>query len=108
MTLSLPDPITVYFEISNGSGSARLAQCFTEDAVVTDENCTHRGLDAIQAWKHEARSKFDYSVEPVSVARDSDRITVTANLVGNFPGSPVLLDHKFELAGDKIKSLQIG
>lgn len=107
MTPSLPDPVSSYFELSNGSGTVRIDRCFTQDAVVVDERHTHRGHDAIQSWKREARKKFQYTVEPFSVSQDGDRITVTANLVGNFPGSPVQLDHVFELAGDKIKSLEI-
>jgi hypothetical protein len=107
MTLSLPDSISIYFEISNGSDVARLDHCFMQDAVVIDERHTHRGLAAIQSWKREARKKFEYTVEPINVSRDGDRVTVAANVVGNFPGSPVQLDHVFELAGDKIRLLEI-
>ena len=78
-----------------------------QDAVVVDERQTYRGHDAIQSWRREAREKFEYTVEPVNVSRQGDRITVMANVVGNFPGSPVQLDHVFELAGDKIQSLEI-
>ncbi|WP_081760349.1 nuclear transport factor 2 family protein [Bordetella petrii] len=107
MALSLPDPISAYFELSNGSDTVRVDYCFTQDAVVVDERRTHRGHEAIQSWKREARKKFEYTVEPVNVSREGDRITVLANVVGNFPGSPVQLDHVFELADDKIKSLEI-
>lgn len=108
MPLSLPDPISAYFELSNGSDITEVARCFTLDAVVLDEGQTHQGHDAIQSWKLEAKKRFEYTVEPVSVSRDGDRLNVTANVVGNFPGSPVQLDHVFGLAGDKIKSLEIG
>jgi hypothetical protein len=108
MNLSLPNSISTYFEVSNGSDVVHLTRCFTHDAVVSDESRTYRGHDAIQSWKREARKKFEYTVEPVSLSRDGDRLTITANVVGNFPGSPVQLDHVFDLAGDKIKSLEIG
>ncbi len=39
--------------------------------------------------------------------RDGTQWTVRANVPGNFPGSPVRLDHVFELAGDAIRSLEI-
>lgn len=107
MTLSLPDPIFIYFEISNGLDVARLDHCFMQDAVVVDERHTYRGLAAIQSWKREARKKFEYTVEPIKVSRNGDRITVVAHVVGNFPGSPVQLDHVFALAGDKIRLLEI-
>lgn len=107
MALSLPDSISTYFEISNGADTARLASCFAQDAVVVDERHTYHGLDAIRAWKQEARKKYEYTVEPISVCRDGDRLKVRANVVGNFPGSPVQLDHVFGLATDKIQSLRI-
>lgn len=107
MFLSLPDPILTYFEISNGSDIAQLAHCFTPDAVVVDEGQTYQGHDAIQSWQREAQKKFEYTVEPVSVSRDGDRLKVTANVVGNFPGSPAQLEHIFGLTGEKITSLEI-
>lgn len=107
MSLFLPDPVSAYFDISNGSDLAQFAHCFTPDAVVVDEGQTYQGLDAIQSWQREAQKKFEFTVEPVSVSRDGDRLTVTANVVGNFPGSPAQLEHVFGLAGDKIQSLEI-
>jgi hypothetical protein len=35
------------------------------------------------------------------------KTVVTAKVSGNFPGSPLNLDHVFELHGDKIASLEI-
>jgi len=108
MPLSLPDPVSAYFDISHGSDIAQIARCFTQDAVVVDEGQTYRGHEAIESWQREAQKKFNYTVEPVSASRDGERLTVTASVVGNFPGSPVQLDHVFDLAGGRIKSLEIG
>lgn len=108
MTIALPDAIARYFDASNGATTVGLDDCFTDDAIVHDEKRTHRGHAEIRAWKHAARSTFDYSVEPVTATRDGHRLTVTAEVVGNFPGSPVTLDHAFELQGDRIRSLTIG
>ncbi|GAA5235074.1 nuclear transport factor 2 family protein [Verticiella sediminum] len=108
MSLPLPAPISTYFEISNGADIARIVRCFTQDALVVDESRTYRGHDAIQSWQREAQRKFEYTVEPVSVSKKGDLLTVTASVVGNFPGSPVQLDHVFALSGDKISSLEIG
>jgi len=108
MTPPLPDPIARYFQISNGADAAGLDDCFTPDAQVHDERQTHRGHAAIRSWHHAVRSKFAYTVEPLGAVQQGDRHTVTANVVGNFPGSPVQLDHVFELAGDRIRSLEIG
>ena len=108
MATDLPDAVSRYFRISNGGDDAALADCFTDDAVVHDEGGTHRGHVAIHAWQRAARSKFDYTVTPVDSTRDGDRLTVTADLVGNFPGSPIRLDHAFELDGGRIRVLRIG
>lgn len=107
MSLSLPDAITTYFNISNGADDAHLGDCFPPDACVFDEGETHRGRPAIQAWMHAARSKFAYRVEPVSVSQQGDTLVVIATVTGNFPGSPVQLDHTFELADTQIQSLEI-
>jgi hypothetical protein len=107
MSIQLEQPIRTYFDISNGAHGRSLADCFTPDAVVFDEGGRHQGLDAIQSWKQAARKKFDYSVEPLSAAKEGGHVAVVANVVGNFPGSPVQLTHSFQLDGDKISSLEI-
>lgn len=107
MTLSLPDPISTYFEISNGKELGRITQIFAHDAEVSDEGRTHRGHDAIESWQAEAQRKFTYTVEPVSVSRDDSRLVITATVAGDFPGSPVQLEHVFSLDGNLIQSLKI-
>jgi hypothetical protein len=107
MGLLLPEPVTVYFEFSNGSSAVCSESCFTADAVVIDEKQTYQGHNAIQTWMDKARNTFQFSVEPVSVSQSADQISVKAKLVGNFPGSPVHLDHVFELSGGKIRYLEI-
>lgn len=108
MPLSLPDPVSAYFKISNGADITHIARVFTQDAVVVDEGQTYQGHDAIQSWQGGTRKKFEYTVAPVSASRDGGQLKVKATVAGNFPGSPVQLDHVFSLAGDKITSLEIG
>jgi ketosteroid isomerase-like protein len=107
MSLSLPQAISTYFSISNGADIAGVKQCFNANAVVIDEGKTHQGHAAIEAWQRAAQAAFDYSVEPIQVLAEGDRVTVTSNVVGNFPGSPVELKHAFGLVGDKINTLEI-
>ncbi|CAO1666395.1 SnoaL-like domain-containing protein [Halomonas sp. NYA30] len=118
MSLSLPDAISTYFHISNGADVSHIAECFTQDACVFDEGETHRGHTAIQAWMRATREKVEYSVEPVSVSQQGNTMVVsvsqqgntmvvTATVTGNFPGSPVQLDHAFQLAESQIQSLEI-
>jgi hypothetical protein len=53
------------------------------------------------------QTAFDYSVEPLEMHSEGDRVTVTSKVVGNFPGSPVTLRHAFGLSGGKINTLEI-
>lgn len=107
MTLSLPESIATYFEVSNGADTDAITRCFTEGAFVVDEGQTHRGHKALQFWIQGTRKTFDYSVKPLEVFEKGAHLTVTAQVSGNFAGSPVRLDHVFQLAGDKIASLEI-
>lgn len=107
MSLSLPHAISTYFAISNGADIAHVKHCFTADAIVTDEGKTHQGHAAIEAWQRAAQAAFEYSVEPVQMLIDGERLTVTSNVAGNFPGSPVVLKQTFVLADDKINTLEI-
>lgn len=107
MSASLPAIVAAYFDLCNKKDVARLASCFAPDATVRDEGHVYRGHDAIVEWKTESQKKFEYSVEPLSVSHDREQVIVAAKVVGNFPGSPVELDHVFLLADDKIKSLEI-
>lgn len=107
MSLLLPHAIATYFVISNGGDIASVEHCFTADAIVKDEGKTHQGHAAIAAWQRAARTAFDYSVEPLDILAEGDRVTVTSKVVGNFPGSPVTLRHAFGLSGGKINALEI-
>lgn len=107
MSLSLPSPIAAYFEASGGLEISKIIRCFTSDAVVTDEGQTHIGHDAIELWKIGTRQKFTYTTQPIHITSNGSTSTVTVIVAGNFPGSPVQLDHAFELSENRIKSLRI-
>ena len=88
--------------------SAAVAQCFTENAVVTDESHTYRGRSAIEQWKEDASAKYNYTSEPLTSEERDGTTIVTSRLTGNFPGSPVNLRYFFQLEGEKIAVLRIG
>lgn len=107
MSFHLPDVVETYFEINNSGDVSRLASCFCTDATVTDERKTHEGIEAIEAWQHEAQRAFTYQVQPLQALHEKGRLTVIAQLAGNFPGSPVQLSHVFKLKGNQIRSLEV-
>ncbi len=102
----LPDPISAYFAADLVDGAA-VAHCFTENATVKDEGQVHTGTAGIARWKTEASRKYHYTCKPIGCKQEGGRTVVTATLTGNFPGSPVDLRFFFELAGDKLASLEI-
>ncbi len=107
MPLDLPVPIAEYFAAEEARNALALAQCFVDDGVVNDEGGTYSGLTAIRDWNAAAREKYHYTVIPLGVV-DRDGTTVVAGQIsGDFPGSPVTLDHIFRLKGNKIASLEI-
>src|SRR5580765_2836945 len=106
MTLELPQPVATYF-IADKGNSEGLSLCFTENAVVTDEGYTYNGRAAIKKWKADASTKYQYTSEPFACEQQDGKTVVTSRLTGNFPGSPVDLRFFFELAEDKIASLEI-
>ncbi|WP_459614262.1 nuclear transport factor 2 family protein [Bordetella sp. 2513F-2] len=107
MPVSLPHPISAYFEAGSRKDAARVAECFAPDATVRDEGRAHRGHDAILAWQAGVQKAFEFHVEPLGVSRRDGHVVVTTRVAGNFPGSPVELEHVFLLAGDRIQSLEI-
>jgi SnoaL-like domain len=108
MLPTLPEPVANYLKAEKAKDADMIAQCFADDGVVHDEDEDHTGRDAIRRWKQEADAKFSYVLEPLSATVHKDKVTVRARLVGNFPGSPVELDHVFKIANNKIASLEIG
>jgi ketosteroid isomerase-like protein len=102
----LPAPVAAYFA-ADAIGAEAVAQCFTDGAVVIDERQEHRGRAAIARWKAEVSAKFRYTVDRLVAHISGDQTTVTGRLTGDFPGSPVDLQYRFTLEGDKIARLEI-
>ena len=107
MPISLPKPIASYFAAEKAEDASALAQCFTDEGVVRDEGGIFRGTKAIRDWSAAARDKYHHTVEPLSVIERDGATIVAGRVAGDFPGSPLTLDHVFRLEGDKILSLEI-
>jgi hypothetical protein len=105
--IALPTAIELYLQADAGTDESLFSACFIADAEVRDEGRTIRGLDAIKAWKREAKQKYQYHLHPLTASQDGDAVLLTARLTGNFPGSPVELTYAFELRDDRIASLKI-
>lgn len=107
MKNQLPNAISTFFSVGNGTAETAPSEYFAEDAIVHDEDQSYQGPAAIQAWRAESRRKYLYHAEPIAVTQEATGVKVRANVTGNFPGSPAQIEYIFQLAGDKIKTLEI-
>jgi SnoaL-like domain len=107
MSPELPKPIAGFFAAENSGDIEVLARCFIDRAVVRDEGRTIEGVAAIKQWMAEAKMKYQHAVEPIEVLEREGKTVVVARVSGNFPNTPVNLEHIFGLEGDKISALEI-
>ena len=105
-SLNLPPSIAAYFR-ADTDDAARVAQSFTENAVVIDERREYRGRTAIASWKAASTAKYHYTSEPIGIETEGTERVVTARVVGDFPGSPINLKYRFTLEDDRIARLEV-
>src|SRR5512133_2769353 len=107
MAVTLPTALSTYMHSEATRDIELLAQCFTSDAGVEDENRIYRGVDAIREWKRATHARYQYTVTPLGLAQHEGDFRMLANVAGTFPGSPVQLMYVARIAGEKIASLTI-
>ena len=108
MQPDLRAPVSTYFEARNAHDGAATAALFTEGGRVHDERNDHRGREAIQAWAEETSGKYRMTQTPRAVREEGGATVVTAVVAGTFPGSPIELEFRFVVEGERIAELQIG
>jgi SnoaL-like protein len=107
MSINLPKPIAAYFAAENAGDAGALARCFASNGVVHDEGSTFTGRAAIERWNAAARAKYHHTVVPLSATERDGATVVIGRVSGEFPGSPVELQHAFRIDGEQILSLEI-
>ena len=107
MLPTLPGPVAGYLEAEKAKDANKAALCFAKDGFVHDEGQDHHGRNAIRQWKQAVDAKYRYVLEPLSALVEGETVRVRARLTGDFPGSPIELNHVFKLAGNAIASLEI-
>jgi hypothetical protein len=105
---NVPPIVMRYFALDADHDVEPIVALFTEDATVTDEGETRRGIDAIRAWRAGAAAEYDYATTITGSEDRGDRqFRVTARLVGNFPGGTADLNFDFTVENDHIRALKI-
>jgi hypothetical protein len=107
MDTKLPPVIAAFFHAHNTGETDDFNQLFTVDAVVIDEAHEYRGA-AIKAWIDGAIVQYKPVANVTDLAKVSEQTIATAQVTGNFPGSPAQIRYKFTLKNGKIAALVIG
>jgi ketosteroid isomerase-like protein len=107
MSIALPAPVAAFFAAERKQDLDALARCFGDHAVVRDEGRTIEGPPDIKQWMRQAKAKYQHTVDPIEVSRREGKTVVVARVAGNFPNSPLELEHVFTIEGGRISSLEI-
>jgi len=112
---SLPPVVSNYLAASDRDAIDAIdaiVACFTEDAVVLDEDRHWRGAEAIRQWRESVATAYEYTVaiigsQALGELDGGQRREVYTHLEGNFPGGQVDLTNRFTLRGELIGGLEI-
>ena len=107
MAIKLRRIIKKYVDASNKHEVKSILACFSNDAVVRDEQETLHGKPAIEGWIVKTIEKYKFQFKPLSIKEDKVDVVVTVEVSGTFDGSPITLDYRFTIESDKIRSLTI-
>jgi ketosteroid isomerase-like protein len=106
MNAELPPVIAAFFQSSNAREFTDFLSLFTDDAHVNDEANDYYGAQ-IADWIDQATANTKPTAKVTDITREGDQCVVTAQVSGNFPGSPVQLRYYFTLKDSKIATLLI-
>jgi len=112
MSTALPTIISDYMTASDSGNLDAIVACFTDDAVVVDENQEWTGRPRIREWRNRVATAYEYTVEVRNTLRRDlldglEHHDVHTHLEGNFPGGTVDLTNRFALRDGLIARLEI-
>lgn len=94
-----------YFDLATRAEREPWFALFADDVVIEDDGRTHHGIAEVRAWRSEVPS-VTYTVTAVSTQNGYQ--VATADIAGDFPGSPIPLRFHFIAVEDgRIKHLAI-
>jgi hypothetical protein len=103
--MNLPIVITDLVKAQNNYDNVAYANCFSETALVFDEEKIHKGKIEIQQWIKKANEAYKTTMKPIEYLASKE--ILKAEVSGSFPGSPIVLSYHFELKDRLIQSLKI-
>lgn len=105
--MKLPQTLNNFIETQNQHNSVAYTACFSETAIVHDEGKTHIGKPAIKQWIEDSNQKYQSILKPLNYNEFEQSSLLTAEVSGNFPGSPAILHFHLVLNNEIINSLKI-
>ena len=103
-----PHAVQRFVDAAASHDFAAIAECFTDDATVTDEERTHRGRAEIRKWQEDGRQRWEYTLTVRGgKARGVDGYVLHGRLTGNFPGGAVDVEYDFTVRDGLISRLAI-
>ena len=105
--MNLDQVILNLIEAQNSHDSKTYADCFTNTATVHDEGKTYSGKSEIRQWIQNSNKKYNAMMKPINYTGSDAGNLLTAEVTGNFPGSPVILKYHISLESGLVNSLQI-
>lgn len=105
----LPNPVETYIRAINAHDAEAFQSSFASDAVVKDVGREIRGIAAIKEWGEREIFAVNVTLEVMEIAERGGQTIVTVKVDGTFDRTglpdPLVMDHCFTIAGDKIAAL---
>jgi SnoaL-like protein len=110
--LNVPGPIASYLKAVNTGAKEEFRASFADDAMVIDVNRELRGLDAIADWARTDIFGAHVHFDVLDVTERQGRTIVRVKIDGTFDRTglpdPLVMNHEFKVAEEKITELRIG
>ena len=107
--MKLPKPVETYICAINAGDAAALRSSFAHDAVVKDVEREFRGIAAIKEWASKEIFSVNVTLDVIEAVERDGQTIVTVKVDGAFDRTglpdPLLMDHCFTVAGEKIAAL---
>lgn len=107
MSTTMPQPIAAYMQAHDPHNTDAMLEALAPDAVITDDGKTYTTPDTIRAWSDASHAAYQPHYRILEVVQNDDVTRVTAEVSGNFEGSPANLQFDFTLKDDQIATLDI-
>lgn len=105
--MNLPKVVSDFVNAQNTFDSEASANCFSQTGTMLEEGRLYKGRVAIQRLLEETNEKYRSVMKPLAYTEDGTSGVLSAEVSGNFPGSPAVLQFQFTLRNNLIDYLKV-